>query len=84
MPRLRMKAKILSIKHVHDHTGKKEAEEIALSAVYGDTGPNKQWCKWTPYIEFKFTINNPEAFGAVKPDEQYYIDLTPTTADDPV
>lgn len=82
--RLRMKAKIDSIKHVHDHTGKKQSEEVHLSAVYGDTGPNKKWCQWTPYIKFEFTISNPEAFGAVNPGEFFYLDLVPTTADDPV
>lgn len=81
--RLRMKAKIDHIKHIHDHAGVKCSEEVALSAVYGDTGPNKQWCKWTPCIQFNFTISNPGAFGAILPGEQYYIDLIPTTADDP-
>lgn len=84
MSRLRMKAKIDHIKHVHDHQGTKISEEVSLSCVYSDTGPNKQWCKWTPYIQFNFTISNPNAFGAVQPGEFYYIDLTPTTADDPV
>lgn len=82
--RLRMKAQISSIKHIHDHEGTKQSEEVSLTAVYASEGPNKQWCKWTPYIKFDFTISNPGAFGAVQPGEFFYIDLIPTIKDDPI
>lgn len=82
--RLRMKAQISSIAHIHDHEGTKQLEQVVLTAVYADNGPNKQWCKWTPSIRFEFTISNPGAFGAIKSGEFYYIDLIPTTKDDPI
>lgn len=81
---LRMKCSVASVKFVCDATGAIGAEEIVLQAVYADNGPNKKWCKWTPCINFSFTISNPDAFGQVKPGAFYYVDLTPTTKDDPV
>lgn len=84
---LRMKAKVDTLKHVCDHDGEKVAEELTLTAVYGHgpkDHPNTQWCKWTPCIKFEFTISNPGAFDKVKPGQFFYVDLIPTTKDDPV
>ncbi len=78
---LRMKASVTSLKKVADSTGEITAEEFMLQAVYAESGPNRQWCKWTPHINFSFTVSNPDAFGKLLPGQFVHIDITPTTID---
>ena len=79
---LRLKMSIGSVKYTCGPDGEKNAEEIALQAVYGPEGtPNSQWSKWTPSAGLTMHVNNPGAFGKVKPGEYYFVDLIPTTKD---
>ncbi len=78
---LRMKATVSSLKKVSNEKGEITAEEFTLQAVYGESGPNKQWCKRTPCINFSFTVSNPDAFGRLLPGQFVHIDITPTTID---
>lgn len=80
--RMRMKAQIGSVKQVIGPNGQLETEEVSLQAVYQENGVNKQWCKWTPFIQFQFTISNPEAMGKLRPGEYYFIDLVPAGKDE--
>lgn len=58
-------------------------EEVVLNAVCSDKegSANKQWCKWTPYVNFTFTISNPQAFAKVLPGQFMFVDLIPTDKD---
>jgi hypothetical protein len=76
-----MKATVQSLKRVANDKGEITQEEIGLQAVYGEQGVNKLWCKWTPHINFSFTVRNPEAFGKLLPGQFVFIDITPTTID---
>lgn len=73
---LKMKGRVQSVKRVADDQGGIDAEEIAISACYsGGSSVNQQWCKWTPYIDFKFTISNPGAMGQILPGREIMIDI---------
>lgn len=74
---LRMKASVQSIKRVADSEDKVSQEEVRLQAVYSSSEENKQWCKWTPHINFDFTISNPDAFGKLRVGQSVFIDITP-------
>ena len=76
---LRLKMSISSVKLLCAPTGEISAEEIELQAVYGPEGTaNAQWSQWTPYARLFMTINNPDAFGKVRPGQFYFVDLIPT------
>lgn len=61
-----------------DNDGNIQAEEITMSAVYSDKegSVNKQWSKWTPACQLKFTVNNPAVFGRILPGQFFMADLT--------
>jgi len=65
-----------SVKRIADQEGNIQAEEIYLQVVYGDTGENKLWSKWTPQGTLSFTVNNPDAMGQVLPGQLVYVDIT--------
>ncbi len=60
-----------------------ENEQVSLMAVYSDdpNDPNKQWSKWTPSGSVMLTINNPDAQGKFKTNEEYFLDFTPAKKD---
>lgn len=80
---LRLKMVVNSVKKVSDNEGNVSSEELELGAVYSNKigSANAQWCKWTPFATFKFTISNPEAFGKALPGRFFYVDLTETDKD---
>lgn len=79
---LRLKMMVSSVKRIADSKGEIQAEEIQMSAVYGDKGTaNGAWSKWTPSGNLQFTVSNPAAFGQVLPGQYILLDLTPATAD---
>jgi hypothetical protein len=60
----------------------KQAERLQLFAVSGKPGSvNEQWAKWTPSGKLELTVNNPSAFGKVKPGV-YKVLLVPCGKDD--
>lgn len=80
-PVLVAKMFISSVQEFHSAEGK-QSERLELSAVHGDKGTvNAQWSKWTPSGQLGLTVNNPEAFGRVKPGN-YKVQLVPCGEDD--
>lgn len=53
-------------------------EQITLAPVYGEA--NKPWSQYTPCGQLQLTITNPDALGAFKPGEVYFIDISPAAA----
>lgn len=53
--------------------GKPAAEEISMNAVYGKSGVNEKWSKWTPSGNLTMTISNEAAFGNLRPGRNYFI-----------
>ena len=74
---LRLKMVVNTVARYADNEGNINSEEITLSAVTSDKegSPNKQWSKWTPAGQLKFTVNNPSALNQVLPGQFYLIDL---------
>lgn len=59
-------------------------EEIEFSAVAKCDGypvdgsdENNTFAKWTPSATLKMTISNPDLFGKIKPNQEFYVDFTP-------
>lgn len=82
-PTTRLKLVCNTVKRIANNDGGIQAEELSFSAVCSDRegSANKVWCKWTPYAELKFTVNNPAVFGRILPGQFYYADLTLTDKD---
>lgn len=76
---MRCKMRVQEVTHVLNSDSTKESERVTLSAVSGkdDTDPNKKWSRWTPYAEFKMTINNPGAFNTLSKGHEFFVDFTP-------
>jgi hypothetical protein len=71
-----MKALVGSVRQIVDHQGARTADEVVLQAVTNDDGVNKEWSRWTPSINFSFTVTNPNLMGKYKAGQYYMIDLT--------
>lgn len=52
-------------------------EEITMSAVYSDKegSVNKQWSKWTPTGQLKYTVTNENLFGKIRPGDYFMVNL---------
>ncbi len=75
---MRCKMRVKAVKHTEDRDGKIDAEFVTLHAVYGEDGSeNAQWSKWTPSGAIELLVNNPDAFGLLPVDREFYIDFTP-------
>lgn len=46
---------------------------------YPENGSDEDntYAKFTPSADFRMTVANPALFGAFKPEQVYYVDLTP-------
>lgn len=80
---LRLKMVVNTVSRQADTEGGIQSEEITMSAVYSDKegAPNKQWSKWTPSGQLKFTVSNANAFGKVLPGQFFFVDLNPCDKD---
>ena len=80
---LRCKMRVQSVTHNIGPSGEVESEEARLMAVYSDKpdSENAQWSKWTPSADFNITINNPDAFGQLSRDHEFYVDFTPASVE---
>ena len=80
---MRLKLQVSSVKRNANREGAIETEDIKLNAVYDDRkgSANKQWCEWTPFGDFSFTVSNPAALGKLLPGQFYFVDLIPTDKD---
>jgi hypothetical protein len=71
-----MKGVVSSVKRVADTAGETGSEEIQINACYaGKSDVNKQWCKYTPWADFKFSITNPGAMGQLLPGKEIMITI---------
>lgn len=68
-----MKVRAAAVHPMDSGTGKC-GESIILQGVTDEA--NKAWAVATPYAEIKATINNPNAYGAIKPDKFYMVNIT--------
>jgi len=80
---LRLKMVVNTVSRHCGNDGECTGEEITMSAVYSDKegAANKEWSKWTPSGNLRFTVNNPAAFGKVLPGQFHYLDITLTDKD---
>ena len=55
------------------------SEEVTLQAVASSDpdSDNFKWSKATPSAQFKITISNPAAMGALTSGHEFYVDFTP-------
>jgi hypothetical protein len=78
-PVLRCKLRVGEVTHTIDENGETTQERVKLNAVY-DSNPeseNAQWSKWTPSASFEIYINNPNAFGKLTTNHEFYVDFIP-------
>lgn len=76
---LRCKMRVERVTQDFNSEGKPVTETVRLRAVY-DSDPgseNAQWAKATPSASFEIYINNPQAFGVLRTDQEFYVDFTP-------
>lgn len=73
-----LKMVVNTVARYADNSGNIQSEEITLSAVTSDKegSVNKQWSKWTPCGQLKFTVNNQAALGKVLPGQFYFVQMT--------
>lgn len=53
----------------------KVGEELRLHAVVADSPENKVWSSFTPSGNLYMHITNPDAWGACKVGDYYYVDI---------
>ena len=75
MALLRCKMKLQSLQAAKNADGSIAEERIILTAVLGPE--NEPWSKYTPSGQLGFTLTNPSAFGKLKADAEYFIDIIP-------
>lgn len=58
--------------------GKQYAEVVTLSCVYdaNPEHPNFKWSQATPSGGLNLNITNPDAFGVIKPGQEYMVTIT--------
>lgn len=85
-PTLRCKLRVVEVLASKDSNGAVEQERVKLQAVINNTPENKEWSRWTPSASFEIWISNPEAFGKLSRDHEFFVDFTPAAmaADKPI
>ena len=65
--------------HAHEEV---QMRAVGVPGVYPESGLDEDntYAKWTPSADFRITVANPALFGAFKPEQVYYVDLTPVPA----
>ncbi len=78
---LRCKMRVERVTRDYDQTGQPMNEHVTLQAVYSNDpeSENAKWAKWTPSGKLEITINNPNAFGALTREHEFFVDFTPVT-----
>lgn len=75
---LRCKMRVAEVVRSINADGSIASETVKLVAVYGAEGTeNGVWSKWTPSAQFTVSINNPDAFGKLSKDHEFYVDFSP-------
>lgn len=79
---LRCKMRIDQVTQSFNANGEPESEQVKLRAVYGEgDSENAKWAKYTPSANFEIYINNPDVFGVLRKDHEFYIDFIPANQD---
>lgn len=70
-----------SVKESKNYKGKKQDEEITLSAAtqtYGEDANTEinNFSMYTPSGRFEMTVTNPNVFGFFKPGFSYYLEIS--------
>jgi hypothetical protein len=84
----RCKVRVESVKLFgNDANGNHTQEEIQLRAVSGDkvskgyppdgTDEDNTYARYTPSADFRLSVTNPVLFGMFKPEQRFYVDITP-------
>lgn len=84
----RAKLRVESVKILgSDGKGSHTHEEVQMRAVcksgaYPEDGSDEDntYAKFSPSADFRLMVANPALFGAFKPEQTYYVDLTPVAA----
>jgi len=80
---LRCKLMVEKVTQTFDSDGKATTEQVRLRAVYGEGDTeNAKWSKYTPSASFEIYINNPDAFGVLRTDHEFYVDFIPANHPD--
>lgn len=60
--------------------GSVASENLVFRAITsgGEDDPNKSYSKWTPNLELKMTVTNPQIFGQFVPGHLYDLTFAPT------
>lgn len=74
---LRCKMRVVEVLFSKSEDGSIDQERVKLQAVYGNTGENKEWSKWTPSASFDIYISNPAAMNKLSRGFEFYVDFTP-------
>lgn len=62
----------------HSTSGDNHYEDIHMAPVVGDgSTENESFSRYTPSGSLEFRITNPDLFGKIKPNDQFYLDFTP-------
>lgn len=86
--RTRCKVRVESVRlYGSDGNGNHTQEEIQMRAVsgnkvkngYPDDGSDEDntYAKFSPSADFRLLVANPSLFGQFKPEQKFYIDMTP-------
>jgi hypothetical protein len=69
------------VTHDINDDGEVGSETVKLRAVYSDDpeSENAQWSRWTPSAQFEIHINNPQAFGKLTKNHEFFVDFTPAS-----
>jgi hypothetical protein len=58
-------------------------EDIHMAPVVGDgSTENESFSRYTPSGSLQFRVTNPDLFGKIKPNDQFYLDFTPVAKED--
>ena len=77
---IRAKVKVRNVlEHFANGDDVKTQEQLYLSAVYSDDkeSENYSFSQSTPHLVLNMSISNPNAFGKLIKDKEYYLDFIP-------
>lgn len=60
---------------VSENADGSKSESIALNAVYGEEGVNKEWARYTPAGSLQLVIDNPPAQGFFQRGKEYIVTI---------
>lgn len=78
---VRAKFRCMSIQHIHTGNPDASVANIALAPVWEQDGVNRKWSQATPQGKLEMTITNAEAIGAFELGREYFLDISPASAE---